>query len=103
MTSKDPFESYREERDFFKSYASHLGKAASGAYKGHFDDGFYEKLRKESRKWQDVFRDYSNAAVLVPVGLWTFNEALSWPDSDISLLGIGNHRFFSSTVVQLRG
>ena len=46
------------------------------------------------KKWQDVLRDYSNAAVLVPVGLWSFSEAYSFPDMDISILGIGNHRFF---------
>jgi len=36
----------------------------------------------------------AKAGVLVPVGLWGLTEGLSAPDMDISLLGIGNHRFF---------
>jgi hypothetical protein len=34
------------------------------------------------------------AGVLVPVGLWGLTEGFAAPDMDISLLGIGNHRFF---------
>ncbi len=68
-------------------FESKLGKAAAEADGEHFDPRFYEKLRLESRKWQDVLRDYSNAAVLVPVGLWSFSESYSFPDIDISLMG----------------
>lgn len=37
---------------------------------------------------------FAKASVLVPVGLWGFNEGFTAPDLDIRLLGIGNHRFF---------
>ena len=94
MSLDDSFESYRSERDFLKNYASQIGHKASKADSGYFEPGFYKKLREESRKWHEVLRDYSNAAILVPVGLWSMSEAFTWPDSDISLLGIGNHRFF---------
>lgn len=36
----------------------------------------------------------AQAAVLVPVGVWGLGHGLTAPDLDISLLGIGNHRFF---------
>ena len=36
----------------------------------------------------------AKAGVLVPMGLWGLTEGFSAPDLDISLLGIGNHRFF---------
>ncbi len=36
----------------------------------------------------------AQAAVLVPVGLWGLSHGLTAPDLDISLLGIGKHRFF---------
>ncbi len=32
--------------------------------------------------------------VLVPVGMWGLVEGFHFPDIDITLLGIGNHRFF---------
>lgn len=36
----------------------------------------------------------AEVGVLVPVGLWGLTEGIQTPDLDISLLGIGNHRFF---------
>ena len=36
----------------------------------------------------------TKAGVLVPVGLWGLTHGLPFPDTDISLLGIGYHRYF---------
>ena len=94
MSQDDPFRRYYDERKLRDDFEAKLGDAAADAKGDYFDPNFYEKLKLESKKWQDVLRDYSNAAVLVPVGLWSFSEAYSFPDMDISILGIGNHRFF---------
>ena len=94
MASDDPFRRFKSEREFRKNFNAKLSNAAQNAQGDYFEPGFYGKLREDSRKWQDAIRDYSSAAVLVPVGLWSFSESFSFPDSDISILGIGNHRFF---------
>ncbi|NLW16158.1 MAG: hypothetical protein GX033_00590 [Firmicutes bacterium] len=38
--------------------------------------------------------DLAKFGTLVPVGLWGFKKGMILPDKDISLLGIGKHRFF---------
>ena len=90
----DPFDKIQKERDFRTEYTESLKNEGIKAEGNLFDNDFYEKVRKETRNWEDITRDYANAAVLVPVGAWSFSEALSFPDFDISMLGIGNHRFF---------
>lgn len=94
MTTNNSYDDYLNERDYFEKYSANLGKASSNAYTGHFEKSYYERIRSESSKWQDVLRDYSNGVILVPVGAWSFFESLSMPDWDISVLGIGHHRFF---------
>jgi len=37
---------------------------------------------------------FAKAGVLIPVGLFGLTQGLAFPDLDISLLGIGYHRFF---------
>ena len=87
----DPFDKIQKERDFRTEYTESLKNEGIKAEGNLFNN---EKVRKETRNWEDITRDYANAAVLVPVGAWSFSEALSFPDFDISMLGIGNHRFF---------
>jgi len=95
MASKyDPTERIKREREFRKEYTESIKNEGSKAEGNLFGKDFYERVRKETRNWEDITRDYANAAVLVPVGVWSFSEALSLPDFDISMLGIGNHRFF---------
>ena len=90
----DPTERLQKEREFRKEYTESLKNEGLKADGNFFGKDFYERVRKETRNWEDITRDYANAAVLVPVGAWAFSESLSLPDFDISLLGIGNHRFF---------
>jgi len=92
--SEDLYTKFKRNREYRKEYAESLWKEGANIRGTFFKEEFYEKIRNETRNWQDITRDYANAAVLIPVGTWAFSEAISFPDFDISMLGIGNHRFF---------
>ncbi|NJD22051.1 MAG: hypothetical protein FIA82_05210 [Melioribacter sp.] len=54
-------------------------------------------LKKAQAGIHDIFTSGYNVtktSVLIPVGLWGLKAGYNFPDMDISLLGIGNHRFF---------
>lgn len=56
-----------------------------------------ELLKRAKTGIHDIFNSGYNitkAGILVPVGLWGLKAGYNLPDLDISLLGIGNHRFF---------
>lgn len=56
-----------------------------------------EFLRQARAQAERVLRSGYNmakAGVLVPVGVFGFTEGVAVPDLDISILGVGNHRFF---------
>ncbi len=59
-----------------------------------FDASFYEEVRNIAARWQEQAGNYAKAAVLVPAGLFALSAGFHLPDQDISILGIGNHRFF---------
>jgi hypothetical protein len=59
-----------------------------------FDHSFYKEVKLRANCWKNRAGTYTKMAVLVPAGLFAFSEMYSFPDKDISLLGIGNHRFF---------
>lgn len=52
------------------------------------------KIKSEIESIATSSFNIAKGGVLIPVGLWGFNHGFPFPDSDISLLGIGNHRFF---------
>jgi hypothetical protein len=58
------------------------------------DFDLLRQMREEINRALHGCAAVTKAGVLVPVGLWGLTEGLSAPDMDISLLGIGNHRFF---------
>ena len=59
-----------------------------------FDRNFYEDVKVRARYWKQQAGTYTKMAVLVPTGLFSLSAGFGFPDEDISLLGIGNHRFF---------
>ena len=67
------------------------GQKAGG---NSFDPSFYEEIHNRSRYWQERVGTYTKMGVLVPAGGFSFFAAYSFPDLDISTVGIGNHRFF---------
>ncbi|MGI6647601.1 MAG: hypothetical protein ACOX5W_00655 [Bacillota bacterium] len=57
----------------------------------------WDFLAKAKQQVEDCLHNGQQAvkiAVLVPVGLFGLTQGFDMPDLDISLLGIGNHRFF---------
>lgn len=58
-----------------------------------FDSSFYEEVQRLSTIWGKRAGSYTKMAVFIPVGWITFFSAFGFPDKDISILGIGNHRF----------
>lgn len=44
--------------------------------------------------WQQRFRDAGQATLIVPASLVGLSQGIVMPDLDISLVGIGSHRFF---------
>jgi hypothetical protein len=59
-----------------------------------FESGFYKEMRAAAAHWQSRVGTGLQLAVLVPAGLWGLGVGFAFPDHDISLLGIGSHRFF---------
>ena len=59
-----------------------------------YDSSTLRKIKKEVDSIITSGYNITKAGVLIPVGLWGLDHGLPFPDSDISLLGIGNHRFF---------
>lgn len=59
-----------------------------------FNQTFYEEVRASASYWQERAGHCAKAAVLVPAGLFTLSLGFNFPDHDISILGIGHHRFF---------
>jgi hypothetical protein len=56
-----------------------------------------EYLRQARDVATGLFHDsyaFAKAGVLIPVGLFGLSHGMTFPDLDISLLGIGYHRFF---------
>jgi hypothetical protein len=58
------------------------------------DVDFLRRAQEEGKKALNTTASFGKAAVLVPVGLFGLQEGLTAPDIDITLLGIGNHRYF---------
>jgi len=59
-----------------------------------FDPAFYEEVRVSAARWQERAGNCAKVVVLVPPGLFALAAGFHFPDQDISLLGIGYHRFF---------
>lgn len=80
------------------SYES-AGKLIDEIIEGNKSSTFFNSdiLKRAQTGIHDIFNSGYNitkAGILVPVGLWGLKAGYSFPDMDISLLGIGNHRFF---------
>ena len=58
------------------------------------DRSFYEQVIREARSWGKGIKGAAEATVLVPASFIGFTQGLGFPDLDISILGIGKHRFF---------
>jgi hypothetical protein len=83
-----------------RSVSGALG-ALDSVFDGDRDgSGFFasaEYIRHAKRAAEDFLHSGYNMAkrgVLVPVGVIGLSHGLGFPDLDISILGIGNHRFF---------
>ena len=55
---------------------------------------FLKKAKQEAEAFLKNGYNLGKVSVLVPVGLWGLGQGFSFPDKDISLLGIGHHRYF---------
>lgn len=58
------------------------------------DINFLRRAQAEAKQALRSGENVAKVAVLAPVGLFGLIEGLHAPDLDISLLGIGNHRYF---------
>ena len=58
------------------------------------ENDFQDEINNAIKGWTEKAIDIGKIAVFVPSSLISFDQFFSLPDSDISLLGIGNHRFF---------
>lgn len=61
---------------------------------GFYDEEVYSDIRRAASRWGEQVSDIAQMTVMVPAGVWTFSQFLSFPDLDISTLGIGYHRYF---------
>ena len=59
-----------------------------------FDDSFFEDVKKSAKRWEQKAVTAAKIGVLVPASIIGFNSGLGFPDKDISLLGIGSHRYW---------
>lgn len=59
-----------------------------------FDAEFLKEAKKHLNESLENAYLAAKMAVFVPTGVYGFSEGLTAPDMDISLLGIGKHRFF---------
>lgn len=71
-----------------------VASKASGITGITFDANFYEEVKATAARWKEQAGNYAKIAVLVPTGLFALSTGYHLPDKDISILGIGNHRFF---------
>lgn len=88
----------RISRQSWKGAEHILGEEA--AEQDHSVGGFilnlnyYDKVKQRIKLELDNAYSASKFAVLVPTGLFGLSEGFHFPDTDISLLGIKNHRYF---------
>lgn len=64
------------------------------SHEGGLSLEFLRQARDEVESCIQGGGQLAEAVVLVPVGLWGLSHGFDAPDLDISILGIGNHRFF---------
>lgn len=58
------------------------------------DPSSLSRVQAQWAAWQQRFRDAGQATLIVPAGLVGLAQGVAMPDLDISLVGIGAHRFF---------
>lgn len=58
------------------------------------DPSSLSRVQAQWAAWQQRFRDAGQATLIVPAGLVGLAQGIVMPDLDISLVGIGAHRFF---------
>jgi len=58
------------------------------------DPSSLSRVQAQWAAWQQRFRDAGQATLIVPAGLVGLAHGIAMPDLDISLVGIGAHRFF---------
>lgn len=93
----EKFISFRFGSDSARGAVKIIDDIIDNAFKkdGHiFDAEFLQRLRKEADNIMDSGYTLAKASVLVPCGIFGITHGFAYPDYDISLLGIGNHRFF---------
>lgn len=54
----------------------------------------FQELRNNFQYYVNLARNFTKMAVIVPVGSALLGSGFKFPDKDISILGIANHRFF---------
>jgi len=58
------------------------------------DPEFISKVREQSSALIEHGSTVAKASIILPAGAWGLGHGLSAPDADISILGIGSHRYF---------
>jgi len=59
-----------------------------------FHEEFFKNVRESAQRWERGCINAVKIGVLVPGSIIGFNTGLGFPDKDISLLGIGSHRYW---------
>lgn len=90
----DPISNARRAANYRNTGLRRIGTSAAGADGTLFDESVYADIRETAARWGERVSDVAQTAILVPAGLWSFSQFSSFPDLDISTLGIANHRYF---------
>ncbi|KAB2851102.1 MAG: hypothetical protein F9K42_05380 [Ignavibacterium sp.] len=79
------------QKGFSKKLDEYIAQSSDSIF---YDSATLTKIKKKVDAMITTGYNFTKAGVLIPVGLWGLKQGFPFPDSDISLLGIGNHRFF---------
>ena len=80
--------------EILNSISKQVGEGAKVHAENIEDEKFRDEIKNVAGKWGESVYDAAQVAVLVPTGLFAFDQFFSLPDMDISMLGIGSHRYF---------
>jgi len=59
-----------------------------------FSNEFFESVKESAQRWERGVINAAKVGVLVPSTLVGFTAGFGFPDKDITLLGIGSHRYW---------
>ena len=89
MTDNEKWSFEFLKQEIIRDISKQVGEGAQNRAKSEEDETFREEIRKNAGKWGEEIYNTAQVAVLVPTGLFAFDQFFNLPDMDISLFGIG--------------